>query len=304
MKKYILSFGILAAAVLSMTSCLSSSTSDQKYTFSYGNSDCFNRVVDVETGEEFIFQNPMYSFVYNTSKMTVDIDMSNIRIGDGFSGLSFKLAGLTFQNNNKTGFLETSARDIVPYGAAQSFIFNSLSLNSLPWRSIGSNSIPAFNLSYLINNRYRVTVIPTQSVFIGTTVANNLSSDADDPTYTVANDPSSFYVIQIDPAKMIAKLLVYGAQFSSDMTAYNFAVTNIPAKITTNGFEIKSDADQVLNLYDSSNKVIEGQTLSNLYINVNLASGAVINFNCDLGETGKYFVNASLQYLIYNNVEE
>ncbi len=65
MKKYLLSFGVLAAATLSLTSCLGSGSNDQKYTFNYGPSNCFNRVVDMETEETYIGLNPAYSFEFN-----------------------------------------------------------------------------------------------------------------------------------------------------------------------------------------------------------------------------------------------
>ena len=54
MKKYLLSLGVLISAALSLTSCLGSGSGEQKYTFSYGPSDCFNRVVDNETGTTYI----------------------------------------------------------------------------------------------------------------------------------------------------------------------------------------------------------------------------------------------------------
>lgn len=297
MKKYLMSFGVLAAVALSMTSCLSNSTSDQKYTFGYGNTDCFNRVYDIETQQYSNTLNPTYSFVYNMSKGTLDVDMSNIKLGDsGYGGMSFKLTDLTFKQASDA-FWETTARDVIPYGASQSFVFNSFKLRSLPTRSVGNYGIPVYNMTYEVNGRYRVTVYPTQSVYFGSISATNLS---DQTYFTLENDVESYYAVQIDPEKMLAQLLVQGAKYKEGMARYNFRVKNLPVELTNSGYVIRTEIDKKYEIYnDKSTKPVEDQSISNVTINGILETGANINFTCDLGDDGKFGVNANLRYLFY-----
>lgn len=305
MKKYLLSFGVLAAAALSMTSCLSNSSSDQKYTFGYGNTDCFNRVYDMDTQEYSITLNPTYSFVYNMSKATLDVDMSNIKLGDsGYSGMSFKLSGMGF-SLGEDYFWKTSARDVVPYGASSSFVFNSFNLNALPTRTIANMGIPVYYMTYTVNNRYRVMVYPTQLVYFGSIAASDLNNNTD---FSITDDKESYYAVQINPEKMIAQLLVSGAQYKQGMNRYNFRVKDLPIELTDNGYRIRTEVNKKYDVWSdkSTTEPVKGQSVSNVLITASLDYGATISFTIDLGEDvdgGLFGVNASLRYLFYNKQE-
>lgn len=305
MKKYLLSFGVLAAAALSMTSCLSNSSSDQKYTFGYGNTDCFNRVYDMDTQEYSITLNPTYSFVYNMSKGTLDVDMSNIKLGDsGYSGMSFKLSGMGF-SLGEDYFWKTSAKDVIPYGASSSFVFNSFNLNALPTRTIANMGIPVYYMTYTVNNRYRVMVYPTQLVYFGSIAASDLNNNTD---FSITDDKESYYAVQINPEKMTAQLLVSGAQYKQGMNRYNFRVKDLPIELTTNGYVIRTKVDEKYDVWSdkSTTEPVKGQSVSNVLITASLDYGATISFTIDLGEDvdgGLFGVNASLRYLFYNKQE-
>lgn len=299
MKKYLLSFGVLAAAALSMTSCLSNSSSDQKYTFGYGNTDCFNRVFDMETQEYTITDKPSYSFVYNLTKGQLDVDMSNIKLGDsGYGGMSFKLTDLTFKEASDA-FWVTTASDVIPYGTAQSYIFDSFNLRALPGRVYGGRGIPVYYMNYVVNGRYRVTVYPTQFVYFGSINATDLDNQK---IFTLANDGETYYAVQIDPEKMKAKLIVSGAKYKEGMSRYNFLTQDFPVELTNTGYIIRTELDKEYPVYNekSSTKPVEDQSIKNITIVGTLETGANINFTCDLGDDGKFGVNASMRYLFYD----
>ncbi|MCM1355631.1 MAG: hypothetical protein NC212_04395 [Staphylococcus sp.] len=308
MKKSLLSFGVAAAAAISMTSCLGNSTSDSVSTFNYGNKDCFNRVVDAQTGETSITLNPVYTFRYNFSKESLDAELSNIKLGDGFSSLAFKLIGLSLKQDTKDGFLVSSGRDIIPYGAEQSFVFDTFNLRSLPGRRLGNYSIPVYMLTYTINNRYRVTVYPTTSFFVGSTESMTTNPDATTVSYTDKGG-ESYYSVQLDPEKMKAKLLVAGVKFNSTMASQNFTVTNLPLELTANGYKVVSEPGKTYEMVDPNNKVIANCSIKDININTqSMDYGTTISFRVDLQnlsekDNAEYIAVANLRYLIYTTTD-
>ena len=55
----------MLAATLSLTSCLGSTSDEQVLTYNYGSSEsCFNRVIDLQDGSEFIASSPSYNLKY------------------------------------------------------------------------------------------------------------------------------------------------------------------------------------------------------------------------------------------------
>lgn len=303
MKKYLLSLGVIIAATLSLTSCLGSSTSGQKYTFNYGPSDCFNRVVDTETGETYIGLNPTYKFEFNMTDGKLALEMSNLKLTSGYQGLSFRFPELPFQIDSNDGFFTASGSSITPLGMTSAYVFDAFSLRAYPFRT------PAvYVIDFTVENRYKVTTYPVYPTYLGSVMATNLDpKDGEEVSFSLDNDADSYYQLVINPEKMTAILGVMYAKYSKTMSRYSFAVRDLPVVLNEYGFSIATGADTKLDLYDPTSVTsptatpLAGVSISNLRVNATLRTGASITFDCDLGDKGKYSVNAVLRYLLYNN---
>lgn len=304
MKKYLLSIGVALAATLSFTSCLESDNNEQTYTFNYGSSDCFNRVFDNETGEYYIGLSPNYSFKMNMTAQTVSIDMSNIKLSSDLnSGYSFRMPDLALKINSSDAFYVASGNNLTPVGQISSgFTFDSFDLHFSPFRAFGTASIPVYNINFTVNNRYVVTTYPASPVYFGSISAVKTNAEsAEEATYSITNDVETYYQLVINPEKMTAKLLVYGAKYSEKMSRYNFYVEDLPVVLIDGGYRINTEIDKDYKIKNSSNAVEENMSIRNISVFATLKSGATITFESDLDEYGKYDVTARLRYLLYDN---
>ncbi len=302
MKKYLLSFGALAVAALSMTSCLSDSHNDQTYRLTYGNTDCFNYVTDHETGESKVVLRPNYTFSLNMTKGELEVEMSNI----GLEPSSMRLPALKFTQNANDGLYESKGSDIVPLYASSGTLINSFEFRSLPWRALPTGPIPVYLVNFKVDNRYSVTVYPTTNWYLGRSVATN---EADGSAFKFGQDVESYYAVQIrpekdnDPSKLIATLSVFGAKYTSSMAPFNFYIEKLPVTLGPNGtYRIVSEPGQELQIKrGSDNQVVEGKTVSSLYIVGTLSRGASISYEFNSEDDGNFGVVASdLRYLLYD----
>lgn len=305
MKKYLLSLGVLISAALSLTSCLGSGSGEQKYTFSYGPSDCFNRVVDNEAGTTYIGLNPAYNIVFNMTSAQADIDISNLKFSSSNSGITLRLPSLPLKQDPQDAFYTASGMYLTPVGQTSSFVFDSFNLRAYPFRSI-----PAYIINYTVNSRYDVTVYPTLPTYVGAVSATNLQpEEGKNPVFNLNPDGEAYYQLLINPENMTAMFHVANAKFADGMSRYSFATKGLKVELTSEGYRVATEAGKEYNIYSpqsvSSDTAtpIPGCTISDLRINAVLSTGASISFTCDLGDMGKYSVNAILRYLIYNTEE-
>lgn len=301
MKKYLLSLGLIIAATLSLTSCLGSNSTDQKYTYNYGPNDCFNRVYDNQTGEIYIGLNPTYKFVFNMSSQQLGVEMSNLKLTSGFSGLSFRFPDMPFQVDTNDGFFVASAATVTPVGQTSSYLFENFAFRSYPFRSI-----PVYVMNFTVEDRYQVTTFPAAPAYLGSIYATNLTPDAKDPSFSIINDVDTYYQVLINPEKMTATLGVFGAKYADNMSRIDFAARELPITLTADGYMIASPTDEKLNLYNPNSvnsataTPLPDYSISNVRVTGVLRTGATITFNCDLGTFGQYQVRAVLRYLLYS----
>lgn len=308
MKKYLYPAAAMLVSAFALTSCLGSSSDDQKMTYNYGGSDCFNRVINLSTGSEYIASAPSYSFQYNTSVGEVDVTLTNVILSNGMSPGSYKLPTMKYSQDPNDGFIISSGRSITPEGASanlSSVVFDSFSLRAYPGRNLGS----VFNIQYVIERdgeTYQVTTYANRNVYLGPTSATNLDPEATKPTYSNANDlpaqAEMYYVVLLNMEKKTATLQVYNGKFADSMNPLTFMVKDVPLTLNPSGYNVISAQDAELPVYTatSGNDPAAGHSLTNLSIVATLERGATIRFTCDLGDSGKYEVVGSLRYLLYN----
>ena len=249
MKKIILSAAI-ALSALAFTSCLSSSgESKNEATITYGGSLCFNRVTDLQTGETFNTSDPQYSFLLDYTNQLVTPSMTNLKLAEDASGLSFKLPSLKVNLNSQDYSYTVNGIDLIPEGASQQYVFSTFSFKAID-RAFRTNSgtyiySPVYDISYTVNGRYSVTVYPTRYDLLGTTTSN---ADGKDP-YT---STKPIYSITLDTSKKTANLTLTDAVFASGHTTMKFGVKDLPYEIMSDGsIEIKTPADEKSQIVDS-----------------------------------------------------
>ncbi|MDE5905500.1 hypothetical protein [Duncaniella sp.] len=311
MKKYLLSSAMLAAT-LSLTSCLGSSSGDeQTWTYNYGGDVCFNRVIDLQNGSEFIASSPSYNLKYTPADAQVEITLSNILLSQGASPLSFKFPTMKYTQDALDGFIVTTGRSIVPENAAGNspYVFDSFTLRTYFGRPNYLGSVYYIRYQLDINNepRYEVTTYSKRNAYIGPVTATDLE---DNSVYTTANNidaqADTYYLVILDQEKRTATLQVYNGKYSDSMTPLVFMVKDLPYTYTDYGYTIVAGTDNVLPVYTatSGEKPAEGLEMTDLSIVGNLQNGATIRFKCNLGDNDKYNVTANLRYLLYNTNKE
>lgn len=303
MKKSLLSTALLVST-LAMTSCLGSSSDDQRWTYNYGGSDCFNRVIDLQTGSSFIAAAPSYNLQYNLSKGTVDITLSNAIFSQGASALSFKFPTMTYKQDASDGFIVTTGRSITPENTgASAYVFDRFDLRFTP-RSQALGSVYYIRYQLDINNepRYEVTTYANRNAYLGPITATSL---IDHKVYSTAGNTTAqadtYYVVLLDQQKQTATFQVYNGKYSENMNPLTFMVKDIPFTFTSTGYSISAGSDTPLGVYTatSGEKPAEGLEMTDLSIVADLERGATIRFKCNLGDNDKYDVTASLRYLLY-----
>lgn len=303
MKKLILSAAIVLSA-LAFTSCLSSNgESKNEATINYGGSLCFNRVTDLTTGEIFNSTDPQYSFLLDYTNQLITPSMTNLKLMEDASGLSFKLPSLKVNLNSQDYSYTVNGTDLIPEGSSQQYVFSTFSFKAID-RAIRTNSgtyiySPVYDISYTVNGRYSVTVYPTRYDLLGTTTSNADGKD----TYT---STKPIYTVTLDTDKNTANLTLTDAVFASNHTTMKFGVKDLPYEIMTDGsIQIKTPADEKTQIIDTAGEV-KNAYLSGITIRINVPSsrGSYISFHANIpGMQGsasddEYDVRANLSYYI------
>lgn len=296
--------GVLIAG-LGATSCLSDPKSTQENTYTYGASAAFNRIVDRETGEATISINPNYKMVYSldnfSDKGDVSVDMSNIQLG--INGLAFRLNSLSFSYDPMTASYVTSATDVTPAVNQGGYLFDKFQMKNILGRVVEGQPAPVFLISFTVNGRYDVTVMPAQVILVGNTHAVDKSAKPDDKGFDTKN---SMITIQVNSEKMIADVQIARAQFSQSMLQTDLLATGLPVTTNNDGYTISlpEGKDKVALKY-ANNKDMEGCWLSDFSLSYNIPTGdttlkgtyTLLGKGSNSDETAVYDVDVEAGYL-------
>lgn len=290
---------LLLALGASLTSCLKDEPNGQVVTYEYGNSLCFNRVTDLQTGDVMIGYNPLYTFQYDTYKKTVDLKMYNISLSPTMSGLNFTLPTTSYEFNTQNAFVESTLTGVEASNTGSLYKFDTVDLATAPGRIIGQTVFPIYNLGYTVNSRYSVRVFPVQTVLIGTTTAVR---DGGAP-FLPKGDIQPVYAITLNPKENKASLGVASAYLEESMAPFNFVVTDIPVQLNDRGYEFKASGTYKVKTQDGTTDLYSC-TVENLSCTTDIVSGtSVLQFRINLtsygSQQGKYGVYDVTAYLGY-----
>lgn len=305
MKKTILS-AALALSTLAFTSCLSSDGENKSEgTLVYGGSMCFNYVTNAMTNESFISTDPQYIFNIDYTNQLITPSMSNIELDENLK-VSFKLPTLKVNvgTPNDDYSYACSGSYITPENNTDQYVFDNFSFKAIDRaiRTANGSYIysPVYNVSYTINSRYKVVVLPTGYNLLGTTTS---IADGSDP-YT---DKQAYYSIELDLKTKKAKLILNDATFASGQSTMKLLATDLPFEIISAGanpiITITTEPDEKIDLKDYTGKV-EGAYFSDINIRINTPSsyGSSISFKVNINglqgtsSTTEYDVTANLSY--------
>lgn len=260
---------LIAISLTCLTSCIKESENRQDVYLNYGGELCFNRITDLETGDVAYSLNPSYQMLFELLHGNVTVDMTNIQVANGFSGLAFKLPAMKFELDPNTSFYVAKGTDIVPENAAGSYVFTSFRLDAMPGRTVQSTLAPVYLLEYTINNRYLVNVFPTTPILVGELNATNTAEGS-----TPFTSRSPYLTMRVFPEKMQANVMIGSAQFDKDMIVNDIVIKNVPLTCTQAGYSLALPADTPVQLYYTNDSEISKCTAENLKIDFNLSTGA------------------------------
>lgn len=264
---------ILAAAVgLASTSCLNTDDDNsQKVILTYGGDQCFNRVVDLETGDALISGNPSYKMTFEQLKGKYDLEMSNIQLSNGYFGMSFQLPTLDYTYSSETGFFSVSAKDVSPTNANGSYVFNDFQFKMIPTRMVNGVNCPVYTFQYVVNNKFRVTTFPTTPVLLGTLTSQVYDNGV--PSGETFKNNTSYLALTIDPVNMKAKVVIEDALFEKEMMTRDIVIKDMAVSISDSDVAFSTPEGQELKLYTTTDREMPQCSARDLKFTYNVLTG-------------------------------
>lgn len=285
---------VIAAAAVTMTSCLGTSEQEQKMTYNY--TDCFNVVTTKSTGETEIRVSPAYSFEFEYVSGKATVTLTNISLPGVNGSLSFKLEDLKF-SYDKNGNYIIQGIDLVPKGNGAAYTFNNFSLKFLDRIMDNSLRIPAYYINYTINNEYTVNVVGTNNYYFGTTEVSDGSEK--EPFSTI----DTYYVVKLDPQSKKSTIDFKRARFSDKMPmSLNFTLRDLPFTVTKDGYTI--DRAEATTPFVNNETPNNSYDITNLHLSAITYTGGTMTFNCNPPKMGEFAVKASLAWMTPNLTPE
>lgn len=299
MKKHLLLSALILPAAMAFTSCMNTEGNRQESTINYGGSLCFNYVTDLDDpARSFISLSPQYSFQIEYFSSTLTTSMSNVRLTSDGSPLTFRTPAMKASNANTNYTISCTGTDIVPEGQSQSYVFSNFNLNIIE-RSILNASgsykySPVYNLTYTVNNRYKVRVFPTYYDVVGTITSTapgaTTSSDSKRAIVSLTLNPDASA-----PTTGKATLELIDITFANDFTEPRIIAEGIPYTVSASGISIRTDNDAVYKIKDVTGKEIAGAGLSDIIISIDVPSGST-SLSLHANVTGLQGENAAVDY--------
>lgn len=293
MKKFAFLFAAMIAAA-SFSACNSSeepdstiATEERSYT------DCFNAIYDPMTGDITI-PDVQTKYVFHIARkanasVTCRITITSPGIPD-VAATTLELPELPFKfDANKFPYIE--ATDLAVTNGVTGVNITKLSLRILERYdqnvAMGWDYYPVYALSYVVNNRYNVTVYPTRLKLYAETVTTNLA----DASSFASSSPT--YTLTLDPAKKEAAFAIDGAQFIQTMPAMNMEFPGIPFTVGSANLTMATDA-----LTPTIKGVPQSKfPITNLSATLNPADASGnLTFTCSPMQMGAYGVDATLHF--------
>lgn len=262
--------GMIAAAM--MSSCDSDDDYGNKATVVYTN--CLNCVDDASTGTQYVSGNKGttttvgYSLNFDFDKKVVSVGIAGLKLGEGEEAKSMDLYEMPMVVGTYT--YTVVARDIQPYSNGMPMSGYMVDTFTMTYYN---STTPMVSISYEINGRYEVTVLPVESVFGAETTVTTLATGDEYET----TDPYYGIVLSQDETskELTADVHVYNAKFAANMPPQSEMVFKGVGVDVVDGV-IRLQSDRVVP--EVANTPYERFMITNLNARCYIASGIAISY--------------------------
>lgn len=243
--KSIKTWAVALMAAFAMTSCIGGDDDGGNNTTTLIYTSCLNYVVDNPSGVGGLYNDPKstttmgYSLTFDFDKKTASVGIANLSLSNEIKNLYFDLYDMPLKADG--GSLKVSAYNIIPKvgGVPASGYMIDQFVMTFTDRVYNGAYMPVVTISYTINGRYKVEVMPMENIYFGntkvTTIASGEEYDTTDPYYRVSLKQDK------TTAEVTADVYVYNAKFSSAMPVQSEMVfKNAALEFNSAGFNVSA----------------------------------------------------------------
>lgn len=288
MKFSIISSLLPFVALLFATSSCSLDQDDPATKTMYSYTQCFNAITDLGVNTVQCFESPNYGLTL-ISDGTASLLISNLILEKDAAPISIRLQNLKWGvDANKAWTLITGPEETADGHTISNF--NMMLLARLD--KIGG---PVYSISYRVDGRYYVCVLPLQTSYFGNTATVAEGQNTPFMSYPTEWNPN--YSISLDPKTMTATIDIIGISFASAMPGMNITISDVPfMPNTAAGYRIATGQGQSF-IPTIKDVPYPSFPISNIAMESTMYSGANLSFDCTAGKLGNYNVKTTLQYL-------
>lgn len=254
---------LAALAAIGLTSCLDSDGNDQTSTDNLY--QVFNLVQDTQTGDIEVIPAVSYTMEFNFTKSTVNFAITGLQVSHSSPAYNVAEMNVKYSLNEKgeVVFNIPSMTNGVCTVTDLRFRYR--------MRNMGVNNIPVYDITYTVNNNYKVRAVQTATYYFGETETSILGTESvyttDKTFYCVVFDPTS-----VKDGKMLTRLLMYNAKFAPKMPEMNLMLLDLYAELDLRGYTVEQDEAKVYtgspqNPKEEPDYLVTGFTMSGSYAN-------------------------------------
>lgn len=285
------------AALFGMTSCLSTGSGSDNYTYTQAYTRQFNAIFENGAGDAIYRQGLGYQVEYNTSDMKSKIEISGLSLpGASYSTLSLKDLTWTYEK----GWKKINVRNITPTTSLAAPTFTSFNFSVYDRMITSTSYYPCMNVNYVIgDNQYLVYSYPSGIINVGETTVSAVGCD----NYTIPSESAPVYYIQLydgdtntnlnDSEQRVALVTLQNMTFTATDIAKDLRI-KVPYDIKADGaVYMEADDLEVSQITGSTLSSLEGYKISNLRCITNAANYMVLTFTCTITKD-----SAEQQYMV------
>ena len=196
--------------------------------------NCFNLVENVRANTSATFDSPHYIITQDHVKDEASVLMKNVKFAERMPAIDMLIKDLKYGTDKETGALLITGSEIVPVVDGKPYEDFMVTTFRCEIRDYGLAYLP--DMSFTVNNVFRVTVIPTLTYYYGTTTvvnnANKSTYETTDPIYKVVSDPKN----------MTADITLHKARFAASMPAMDMSFKGVAVTPYNTGYDLKCDS--------------------------------------------------------------
>lgn len=254
-------------SVVALTSC--SSSDDPDTIIQYQIPPCFSYVTDLSQGVSANGTSMTYTIQLNYTKLTADVYINGLELTDNtaYPTITLKDVPWTMGTDGWKVIEGTNIKSTVNgFGTAP--VFTSVRIKIFD-RMVGEYYNPGFEVSFVLDNRFRVLSAIADQVQVGTSVSTSPDGEEFQCNTTA-------YVLTFNTKTMRASLFLSGAKFASQMPALDITFDNIPFTFAGNTAVLSCDA-LIPTINDTPYPAFPISKLTGVY---NFGKGLELEFGC------------------------